>query len=79
MHWRASGPTRSCVRGRDYRSVRGPLDRQSPTVGYVNLYYLAPEWGRGLASALDHYMCDVFNGRGWHVVRQYEPDQCARD
>ena len=50
--------------------LEGRFDRQSPTVGYVNLYYLAPEWrGRGLASALDHYMCDVFNGRGCHAVR----------
>ena len=22
----------------------GRFDRQSPTVGYINLYYLAPEW-----------------------------------
>ena len=39
-------------------------------VGYVNLYYLAPQWrGKGLSDSLDEYINDWLHSCGCHKVQ----------
>ncbi len=46
-----------------------PLPK-APDVGYVNLYYLAPDWrGKGLSDAMDAYICDWLKTCGCRVLR----------